>query len=105
MSTNPFATECTRYDLFRKEITSDLEYAMHKTWRANAQMLDLANGEHPWPTRDEIIDRLTMAINELSLCRDIMLGTKSDHIGYYDEKKEKIGNYEMSPSEKDKTIN
>ncbi|CAF5068651.1 unnamed protein product, partial [Rotaria sp. Silwood1] len=43
---------------------------MHKTWRANAQMLDLAIGGHPWPTRDQIIDRLTMAINELTCCRE-----------------------------------
>ncbi|CAF0969293.1 unnamed protein product [Rotaria sordida] len=102
ISTNPFAEECTRYDTFHNEITADLEFAMHKTWRANAQMLDLAVGDHPWPTRKQIVDRLTMAINELTQCRDLLLGIKSDRLGYYDEKKQNMGNYDMPPSKVNK---
>jgi hypothetical protein len=103
MSTNPFTEERTRFDTFRhKGTTAALEFAMHKTWRANAQMLDLAVGGHPWPTREQIVDRLTMAIKELSQCRDILLDVKSDRLGYYDEKKEKMGTYDMSPSEDNK---
>ncbi len=102
ISTNPFAVEYTRYDTFRNEVTADLEFTMHKTWRANAQMLDLAIGGHPWPTREQIVDRLAMAINELSQCHDLLLGIKSDQLGYYDEKKQKMGNYDMPPSRGDK---
>ena len=100
-STNPFAIEYTRYDTFRNEVTTDLEFAMHKTWRANAQMLDLTVGSHPWPTRSQIADRLTMAINELTSCRDILLGIESDRLGYYDEKKQKMGTYDILPSQDD----
>ncbi len=103
MSTNPFVEERTRFDTFRnKGTTAELEFAMHKTWRANAQMLDLAVGGHPWPTREQIADRLTMAINELSQCRDIILDIKSDRLGYYDEKKQKMGAYDMPSSEGEK---
>ncbi|CAF4810245.1 unnamed protein product [Rotaria sp. Silwood1] len=98
ISTNPFAEEYTRYDTFRNEITADLEFAMHKTWRANAQMLDLAVSGHPWPTRTQIVDRLTMAVKELAQCRDLLLGIQSDRLGYYDEKKQMMGNYDMPPS-------
>jgi hypothetical protein len=71
---------------------------MHKTWRANAQMLDLAVDGHLWPKREEIVDRLTMAINELTQCRDLLLGIKSDRLGYYDEQKQQMGNYDTAPS-------
>jgi len=98
VSTNPLAEEYTHYDTYRNEVTADLEFAMHKTWRANAQMLDLAVGGHPWPTREQIVDRLTMAINELTQCRDLFLGIKSDQLGYYNEQKEKMGNYDRFPS-------
>jgi hypothetical protein len=98
ISADPFAAEYIRYDTFRNEVTADLEFAMHKTWRANAQMLDLAVGGHPWPTREQIVDRLTTASNELIQCRDLLLGTKSDRLGYYDEKKQKMGTYDNSPS-------
>ena len=103
MSTNPFTEDRTRYDTFRnKGTTAALEFAMHKTWRANAQMLDLAVGGHPWPTREQIVDRLIMAINELSQCRDILLDIKSDRLGYYDEKKQKMGAYDILPTPIDK---
>jgi hypothetical protein len=103
MSTNPFTEERTRFDTFRNKGTAaELEFTMHKTWRANAQLLDLAVGGHPWPTREQIVDRLTMAINELSQCRDILLGATSDRLGYYDEKKQKMGAYDMPQSEVDK---
>lgn len=98
MSTNPFAAEYTKYDTFRMETTSDLEFAMHKTWRANGKMLDLAIGGHPWPTRDQIIERLTMAIDELNECRDLISRKKSDVLGYYDEKNQKMGVYEDNQS-------
>ena len=71
---------------------------MHKAWRANAQMLDLTVGGRPWPKREEIANRLTMAIDELTQCRDLLLGTRSDRLGYYDEKKQKMGNYDVAPS-------
>lgn len=103
MSTYPFAEERTRFDTFRnKGPTGALEFAMHKTWRANAQILDLAVGGHSWPTRVQIADRLTMAINELSHCRDILLDIKSDRLGYYDEKKQTMGTYDTSPSQGEK---
>ena len=80
------------------ETTSDLEFAMHKTWRANGKMLDLTIGGHPWPTRDQIIERLTMAIDELQECRDLISRKKSDVLGYYDEKTQRMGAYEDNQS-------
>ncbi|CAF3604723.1 unnamed protein product [Rotaria socialis] len=94
MSTNPFAAESTRYDTFRHEKPAALEYTLHKTWRANAKILDLAVGGHGWPTNDQVIERLSMAIDELSQCRDILTNTTSDKIGYYDEKKQKMAYYD-----------
>jgi hypothetical protein len=42
MSTNPFTEEHTHFDTFCNDGTNAaLEFAMHKTWRANVQMLDL----------------------------------------------------------------
>ncbi|CAF3991523.1 unnamed protein product [Rotaria sp. Silwood2] len=97
MSTNPFTTEYTRYDTFRQEKTAALEYAIHKMWRANAQMLNLAIGSYEWPTHDQTIERLSMAIDELNKCRDVLTNKTSDSIGYYDEKKQKMGYYEKPP--------
>lgn len=96
MSTNPFAAEYTRYDTFRTEKTVALEYALHKTWRANTQMLDLAIGGHEWPTREQIVERLSMAINELNHCQDILTDKTYDKIGFYDEKKQTMGYYDVA---------
>ncbi|CAF1367318.1 unnamed protein product [Rotaria sordida] len=90
MSTNPFAAECTRYDTFRKERTGPLEFAMHKIWRSSALMLDLASGEYPWPTLDQVIERLNKSIEELTECRDLLTEKKSDRVGFYDEKKQQM---------------
>jgi hypothetical protein len=32
-----------------------------------------------------------MAINELTQCRDLILGVESDRLGYYEQKKQKMG--------------
>ena len=98
VSTNPFVEDRTRYDTFRHEVTGDLEFAMHKTWRANAQMLDLTVGDRPWPKREEIVDHLSQAIDELTQCRDLLQGITSDRLGYYDEQKQQMGNYDIAPS-------
>ncbi|CAF1003094.1 unnamed protein product [Rotaria sp. Silwood1] len=63
-------------------------------WRANAQMLDLAIGGHEWPTHDQVIERLSMVSDELNQCRDVLTNKKSDWVGYYDEKKQKMNNYD-----------
>ena len=72
------------------EETTALEYAMHKTWRVNAQMLDLAAGCHPYPTRKQIIERFTMAIDGLTQGRDLLSGKLSDQFCYYDEEIKKM---------------
>jgi hypothetical protein len=77
------------------EVTTPLEYAMHKTWRVHAQMLDLATGDHPYPTRNQIIERFTMAIDELIQGRDLLSGTITDQFCYYDEETKKM--YEDLP--------
>ena len=98
MSTNPFAAEYTRYDTFRKEKTGSLEFAMHKVWRASSQMFDLGSGEHPWPTRDEIVERLTKSIAELNQCRDLLMETTSDRVGFYDAKKQQMSFIDEAPT-------
>jgi hypothetical protein len=90
MSANPFAIESTRYDTFRNERTAALEFAMHKVWRSSAQMFDLASGEHPWPTVDQVVERLTKSIEELNQCRNILMDKTSDRVGFYDEKKQQM---------------
>lgn len=97
MSTNPFTTDCTRYDTFRKEKTGPLEFAMHKLWRANAQMFDLGSGEHPWPTLDQVIERLDKCIGELNQCRDLLTEKTSDRVGFYDEKKQQMDFIDEAP--------
>ncbi len=92
ITTSPFSTDYARYSFYKKEKTVALEYAMHKTWRANEQMLDLATGDHPYPTRDQIIERLTMAIGELIQARDLISESISDQIGYFDEKNKETYN-------------
>ena len=77
------------------EETTALEYTMHKTWRVNAQMLDLAAGYHQYPTRNQIIERFTMVIDELIQGRDLLSGTLSDQFCYYDEGTKKM--YEDLP--------
>lgn len=94
MSTSPFSSESTRYDTFRQEKYGALEYALHKTWRANAKMLDLGISGHKWSTNDQVIERLSMAIDELTECRDILMDKVSDAIGFYDEKKQKMSYYD-----------
>lgn len=98
MSTDPFAVETTRYDTFRKEKTGALEFAMHKVWRASAQMLDLGSGQHPWPKLDQIVDRLTSSISELNQCRDLLTETTSDRVGFYDEKKQQMSFIDEAPT-------
>jgi hypothetical protein len=98
MSTDPFVTEHTRYDTFRKEKTGPLEFAMHKVWRASAQMLDLASGQHPWPTLDQIVDRLSNSIKELNQCRDLLTEATSDRVGFYDEKKQQMSFIDDAPT-------
>ena len=90
MSADPFVVETTRYDTFRNEKTAALEFAMHKIWRSSTQMLDLASGEHPWPTTDQVIERLTKSIEELNQCRNILMDKTSDGVGFYDEKKQQL---------------
>jgi hypothetical protein len=85
MSTNPFAADYTRIAPYNMMETTALEYAMHKTWRVNAQMLDLVSDCRPYPTRNQIIERFTMAIDELIQGRDLLSGTLSDQICYYNE--------------------
>jgi hypothetical protein len=97
ITTNPFATDYARYSFYKKESTIALEYAMHKAWRVNGQMLDLATGDHPYPTRDQVIERLTMAIGELTQARDLISSSVSDQIGYFDEKKQ--GTYKDRPAD------
>jgi hypothetical protein len=97
MSTNPFVAESTRYDTFRKEKTGPLEFAMHKIWRSSAQMLDLASGEHPWPTNDQVIERLTKCIEELNQCRNLLMEKTSDRVGFYDEKTQKMSFIDNAP--------
>jgi hypothetical protein len=92
ITTNPFATDYARYSFYKKEPTAALEYAIHKAWRANGQMVELATGDHPYPTHDQIIQRLTMAIGELTQARDLISGLVSDQIGYFDEKKQETYN-------------
>ena len=98
MSTNPFVAEHTRYDTFRKEKTAPLEFAMHKVWRASAQMLELGSGQHPWPTLDQIVDRLTSSIAELNQCRDLLTETKTDRVGFYDEKTQQMSFIDEAPT-------
>jgi hypothetical protein len=86
ITTNPFATDYARYSFYQNETTATLEYAMHKTWRANGQMLELTTADHPYPTRDQVIERLTMAIGELTQARGLISGSASDQIGYFDVK-------------------
>lgn len=90
MSADPFATEYTRYDTFRKEKTGALEFAMHKIWRSSALMLDLGSGAHPWPTTDQVKERLDRCIEELQRCRDLLTEKTTDRVGYYDEKEQKM---------------
>ena len=97
MSCDPFAAESTRYDTFRKERTGPLEFAVHKMWRSSAQLLDLASGEHPWPTLDQVVERLTQSIDELNQCRDLLTEKTSDRVGYYDEKKKQMAFTEEAP--------
>jgi hypothetical protein len=54
-------------------------------------MLDLTVGSHQWSTRQKIVNRLAMDINELTQCRDLLLGIESDRLGYYEQKKQKMG--------------
>jgi hypothetical protein len=98
MSTNPFAVECTRYDTFRKERTGPLEFAMHKVWRSSALMLDLASGEHPWPTIEQVIERLNKSIEELNQCRDLLIEKTSDRVGFYDEKEQQMSFIKTAPT-------
>ena len=97
MSADPFVAERTRYDTFRKERTGPLEFAIHKLWRANAQMLDLASGEHPWPTLEQVVERLEKSIDELKQCRDLLTEKISDRVGFYDEQKKKMSFFEEAP--------
>ncbi|CAF4093764.1 unnamed protein product [Adineta steineri] len=92
MTNNPYAFDYARYSFYKKESTAALEYAMHKVWRANGQMLELATGNHPYPTNDEIIEHLTMAINELTQARHLISDSKSDQIGYFDQKNQELYN-------------
>ena len=98
MSTNPWANEVTRYDTFRKEKYGALEFAMHKTWRAKAKMFELASGKDPWPTVEQIVDRLHSAIDELNACCEILTEKKSDRVGYYDERKKAMAFMEEAPT-------
>jgi hypothetical protein len=97
MSSNPFAAESTRYDTFRKERTGPLEFAVHKMWRSGAQLLDLASGEHPWPTLDQVVERLNKSIEELNQCRDLLTEKTSDRTFFYDEKKKQMVFMEEAP--------
>ncbi len=96
-STDPFSAEYTRYDTFRKEKHGPLEFAIHKMWRANAQMLHLASGENPWPTRDQVVERLDKSIEELKQCRDLLTEKISDRVYFYDEKQQKLVFFEDAP--------
>ncbi|CAF1237237.1 unnamed protein product [Adineta ricciae] len=98
MPTNPFVDDLTRYDTFRKEKTAPLEFAMHKIWRAGAQMFDLGSGKHPWPTPEQVVERLNKSIEELEHCRDLLLEKTTDRIGFYDEKTKKMSFFETAPT-------
>ncbi|UJR11803.1 hypothetical protein I4U23_015983 [Adineta vaga] len=90
MSANPFVTETTRYDTFRNEKTAPLEFAMHKMWRANIQLLSLGSGKYSWPTKDQVIEQISKSIEELDQCRKILMDKTSDRVGFYNEKNQKI---------------
>ncbi|UJR19034.1 hypothetical protein I4U23_022165 [Adineta vaga] len=98
MSADPFATECTRFDTFRKEKTGPLEFAMHKIWRSSAQMFDLASGKHSWPTLNQVIERLNKSIEELEQCRDLLMEKTSDRVGFYDAEKKQMGYIDAPPT-------
>jgi hypothetical protein len=97
MSSNPFAAEYTKYDTFRMERSGPMEFAIHKMWRASAQMLDLVSGEHPWLTLDQVVERLTKSIEELTQCRDLLTEKTTDRVLFYDQKKQKMVFYEEAP--------
>jgi uncharacterized phage-like protein YoqJ len=98
MSNNPFVKDLTRYDTFRKEKYGPLEFAMHKVWRSSAQMFDLASGKHPWPTMDQIIQRLNQSIEELQQSRDLLMEKTSDRVEFYDEKEKKMSFFKEPPT-------
>ena len=98
MSSNPFATDYTRYDTFRKEKTGALEFAIHKLWRSYALMLDLGSGEHPWPSVQQVTERLEKSIEELRQCHDLLTEKTSDRVGYYDEKMKQMSFTDAPPS-------
>ena len=98
MSSDPFATDHTRYDTFKKEKTGALEFAFHKLWRANALMFDLASGAHPWPTLEQVTERLDKCIGELHQCRDLLTETTTDRVGYYDEQTKKMDFVDAPPA-------
>lgn len=97
MSSDPFAAEYIRYDTFRKERRVPLEFAIHKMWRASAQMFDIALGKQPWPTLEQVVERLDKSVEELSQCRDLLTEKTSDRILFYDEIKQKMVFHEDAP--------
>jgi hypothetical protein len=85
MPRNPFATDTTKYDTFKVEPTGAYEFACHKAWRVREQMTSLSRVP-VWPSKDEIIERLKLAQQELVDCIDILEGRATDKIGFFDEK-------------------
>jgi len=94
MSRNPFALEKTRYDTFKHELTCDYEFALHKAWRVREQLKSLMLIDNEWPTKEELVDRLQLAIKELTDCKDLIAHTATDSIGYYNEEKKKLVHYD-----------
>ncbi|CAF4290658.1 unnamed protein product, partial [Adineta steineri] len=97
MSSNPFVVDHTRYDTFRKEKTGALEFAMHKMWRSYSQIHDLGSGKYPWPTVEQVVERLNKSIEELEQSRDLLLEKQSDRILFYDTNKKQMGFFDASP--------
>ncbi|CAF1015025.1 unnamed protein product [Didymodactylos carnosus] len=96
MSRNPFVTEKTRYQTFMHESTCDYEFTLHKAWRAREQLKALMMYDKEWPTKEDLIKRLNLVITELEDCRDLLNGTATDAIGYYDAHKKGMSMYDKS---------
>ncbi|CAF1447565.1 unnamed protein product [Didymodactylos carnosus] len=94
MSRNPFVTEKTRYNTFVYEPTCDYEFTLHKAWRAREQLKALMMYDKDWPSKENLIKRLNLVINELVDCRDLLNGTATDAIGFYDAKKKGMSAYD-----------
>jgi len=90
MSRNPFVTEKNLYKTLLHEPTWDHEFTLHKAWRAREQLKALMMYNKEWPTKEDLIKRLDLVISELEDCRDLLNGTATDVIGYYDAKEKGI---------------